>query len=116
TCRPRLPTFIASDYKNNPRVVIIKRRFNMASSSHSSHEHDPHHWDSAEYVSNWAKGQDPKERNRQEAFRMLADTIPFNKTLPIRILDLGAGYGGFTEVLVERFPHPPARCARGLTE
>jgi hypothetical protein len=78
----------------------------MASSSHSSHGHDPHHWDSAEYVSSWAKGQDPKERNRQEAFRLLADTIPFNKTLPIRILDLGA----------ESFPNATAVCQDGSKE
>ena len=88
----------------------------MAGSSHSSHGHDPHHWDSAEYVSNWAKGQDPKERNRQEAFRMLADTIPFNKTLPIRILDLGAGYGGLTKFLLESFPDATAVCQDGSKE
>jgi tRNA (cmo5U34)-methyltransferase len=88
----------------------------MASSSHSSHEHDPHHWDSAEYVSNWAKGQDPKEKNRQAAFRLLADTIPFNKTLPIRILDLGAGYGGLTKFLLESFPNATAVCQDGSKE
>jgi ubiquinone/menaquinone biosynthesis C-methylase UbiE len=88
----------------------------MASSFHSSHGHDHHHWDSAEYVSNWAKGQDPKESNRQEAFRMLADTIPFNKTLPIRILDLGAGYGGLTKFLLESFPNATAVCQDGSKE
>ena len=88
----------------------------MASSSHSSHGHDHHDWDSAEYVSNWAKGQDPKERNRQEAFRMLADTIPFNKTLPIRILDLGAGYGGLTKFLLQSFPNATAVCQDGSKE
>ena len=88
----------------------------MASSSHSSHGHDHHHWDSAEYVSSWAKGQDPKERNRQEAFRLLADTIPFNKTLPIRILDLGAGYGGLTKFLLESFPNATAVCQDGSKE
>ena len=44
----------------------------MADSSHSditgdhehSHEHHPHDWTSPEYVSKWAKGQDPKETNR----------------------------------------------------
>ena len=88
----------------------------MASSSHSSHGHDHHHWDSADYVSSWAKGQDPKERNRQEAFRLLADTIPFNKTLPIRILDLGAGYGGLTKFLLESFPNATAVCQDGSKE
>src|SRR6266446_5140188 len=63
----------------------------MANTSDSiSHRHDHHDWDSDEYVSNWAKGQDPKEKDRHAAFTLLADTIPFSKDRPIRILDLGA--------------------------
>lgn len=88
----------------------------MANTSHSHHRHDHHDWDSREYVSNWAKGQDPKEKTRQEPFRVLADTIPFNKELPIRILDLGAGYGALTKFLLERFPKATAICQDGSDE
>ncbi len=80
------------------------------------HEHDPHHWESADYVTDWAKGQDRKEANRAQAFHVLADAIPFEKTLPIRILDLGAGYGALTRFLLERFPNATAVCQDGSEE
>src|SRR5689334_8378053 len=81
-----------------------------------SHEHDHHHWESAEYVAGWAKGQDPKEVNRAEAFQVLADRIPYEKNLPIKILDLGAGYGALTKFLLERFPQATAVCQDGSEE
>jgi SAM-dependent methyltransferase len=90
----------------------------MASTSDSTsrHRHDHHDWDSAEYVSCWAKGQDPKEKDRDAAFTLLADTIPFSKQLPIRILDLGAGYGALTQFLLNRFPKATAVCQDGSKE
>ena len=77
----------------------------MASTSHASHQHrhDHHDWDSPDYVSNWASGQDQKEKARQEPFRVLAQTIPYDKQLPIRILDVGAGYGALTQFPSELF-------------
>jgi ubiquinone/menaquinone biosynthesis C-methylase UbiE len=90
----------------------------MANSSHSSghHDHDPHNWASADYVANWAKGQDPKEANRQHAFNLIADTIPYDKQQPLTILDLGAGYGALTKYLLERFPNATAVCQDGSEE
>ena len=56
----------------------------MASTSHSSqqHRHDHHDWASPDYVAKWAEGQDPKEKNRQEPFRVMAKQVQN---------DLGAG-------------------------
>ena len=90
----------------------------MASSSRSSHnhDHDPHDWASADYVAKWAKGQDPKEVNRQQAFSLIADTIPYDKTQAITILDLGAGYGALTKFLLERLPNATAVCQDGSEE
>jgi len=93
----------------------------MADSSHQhhgdqQHSHDPHNWTSSEYVSKWAKGQDPKEIKRQEAFSLLADTIPYEKSAPIKILDMGAGYGALTKFLLERFPNAMAICQDGSEE
>jgi ubiquinone/menaquinone biosynthesis C-methylase UbiE len=93
----------------------------MADSSHQhhgdqQHSHDPHNWTSSEYVSKWAKGQDPKEINRQEAFSVLADTIPYEKSAPIKTLDMGAGYGALTTFLLERFPNATAICQDGSEE
>ena len=99
----------------------------MTDSTHSSghhrhgdhehaHDHDPHDWTSPEYVSKWAQGQDPKEANRAAAFSRLADTIPFEKTAAINILDMGAGYGALSKYLLERFPNATAICQDGSEE
>jgi ubiquinone/menaquinone biosynthesis C-methylase UbiE len=88
----------------------------MASTSSRSHDHDHHQWDSREYVSKWAAGQDPKEKDREAAFHVLADTIPFDGDEPIRILDLGAGYGALTQFILNRFPHATAVCQDGSHE
>jgi SAM-dependent methyltransferase len=83
---------------------------------HEPHHHDPHDWASPDYVANWAKGQDPKEAHREHAFKLLADTIPYNKQQAITILDLGAGYGALTKFLLERFPKATAVCQDGSEE
>ena len=88
----------------------------MATVSEPPRKRDNHNWDSADYVSHWANGQDPKEKDRQEPFRVLADTIPFDKQQPIRILDLGAGYGALTQFLLGRFPNATAVCQDGSKE
>ena len=46
----------------------------------------------------------------------MADTIPYDKQLPIRILDLGAGYGALTKFLLDRFPNATAVCQDGSKE
>src|SRR5262249_16287410 len=66
--------------------------------------------------SNWAEGQDKKEEQRQEAFRVLANTIPYDKKLPIKILDVGAGYGALTQFLLSQFPNATAICQDGSKE
>jgi len=92
----------------------------MSKSSHSSghhhHDHHPHDWDSSKYVSRWAEGQDKKENDRQEPFQVLAETIPYDKKLPIRILDVGAGYGALTQFLLNYFPKATATCQDGSKE
>ena len=90
----------------------------MADAPHSSHHHrhDHHDWDSPDYVSDWASGQDQKEKARQEPFRVLAQTIPYDKQLPIRILDVGAGYGALTQFLLSQFPNATAVCQDGSEE
>jgi len=50
----------------------------------SEHKHENHDWASSAYVSKRAEGQDKKESFRQEPFRVMAQTIPFDKGLPSR--------------------------------
>ena len=85
---------------------------NVAQTTHPS-GHDHHDWASREYVDKWAAGQDPKEKKRQEPFRVMANTIPYKKDLPIRILDVGAGYGALTQFLLRHFSKATAVCQDG---
>ena len=62
-----------------------------------------HDWESSDYVSRWAERQDEREVDRQEPFRVMAETIPYEKKAAIKILDLGAGYGALTQFLLQHF-------------
>jgi ubiquinone/menaquinone biosynthesis C-methylase UbiE len=90
----------------------------MADTPHSFHHHghDHHDWDSPKYVSEWAAGQDQKEKDRQEPFRVMAKTLPYDRKLPIKILDVGAGYGALTQFLLSYFPNATAVCQDGSEE
>src|SRR5947199_8116862 len=89
----------------------------MAKTSRSREHYRNHQdWHSQDYVSKWAEGQDPKEKERQEQFRLLAKTVPYDKQLPIKILDVGAGYGALTQFLLKRFPNATAVCQDGSEE
>jgi tRNA (cmo5U34)-methyltransferase len=75
-----------------------------------------HDWESSDYVSRWAERQKQREPNRQEPFRVMAETLPYKKQAEIRILDLGAGYGGLTQFLLRHFSKATAVCQDGSEE
>lgn len=77
---------------------------------------DKHDWHSQDYVLRWAERQDEREPDRKEQFQLLAETIPYPKKAPIKILDLGAGYGGLTQFLLQYFPNATAVCQDGSDE
>ncbi len=81
-----------------------------------SDPHKKHDWSSEDYVARWAKRQDGREEERKKVFRLLADTIPYGKEVPIQILDLGAGYGGLAQSLLRHFPNAIAVCQDGSEE
>jgi SAM-dependent methyltransferase len=70
----------------------------------------PHDWHSQEYVHDWAAKQDQKERDRREAFDLMAQTIPDDGAARIKILDIGAGYGALTQFLLRYFSNATAVC------
>jgi cyclopropane fatty-acyl-phospholipid synthase-like methyltransferase len=77
---------------------------------------DHHDWSSREYVSQWAKRQDTKEAERREVFTLMAQAVPCEKSAPIRILDIGAGYGALTQFMLNYFPKATAVCHDGSEE
>jgi ubiquinone/menaquinone biosynthesis C-methylase UbiE len=75
-----------------------------------------HDWSSAEYVNRWAEGQDPKEAQREEPFRLMTEVIPYAKDAPIAILDLGSGYGALCHFLLGHYSNARAVCHDGSDE
>lgn len=72
-----------------------------------------HDWSSAEYAKQWAEGQDPKEREREEPFRLMTEVIPYPKDAPITILDLGSGPGALCKFLLGYFTNAKGVCHDG---
>jgi ubiquinone/menaquinone biosynthesis C-methylase UbiE len=77
---------------------------------------DHHDWASGEYVNQWAERQDSQEAHREEAFKVLADSLPFDRSAKIAILDLGAGYGALSQFLLGEFSNAKAVCHDGSAE
>src|SRR5581483_4170912 len=84
------------------RINSYSRRSRMAKIADPWHHHD---WDSKDYVADWAE--------RQKAFAALAAALPYKKEAAIKILDVGAGYGGLAMYLLARFPNASAVCQDG---
>ncbi|MGH7828357.1 MAG: class I SAM-dependent methyltransferase [Candidatus Binatia bacterium] len=77
---------------------------------------DHHDWSSREYVSQWAERQDEREIDREEIFRLMARTLPYDPQTAVSILDLGAGYGALAQFLLNYFPNATAVCQDGSAE
>lgn len=75
-----------------------------------------HEWSSAEYAKQWAAGQDPKETERAEPFRLVTKVIPHSKDASISFLDLGSGPGALAKCVLEHFPNAKAVCHDGSEE
>ena len=58
--------------------------------------------ESIEYYDNWMQKALP---NYHDLFLSAVDVIPFSANTPIRVLDLGAGTGLFSNHVLHKFPH-----------
>jgi SAM-dependent methyltransferase len=63
-----------------------------------------HDWHSREYVGEWIRGYESRLESRRPQFDLLAALIPRAPDAPLRLLDLGGGWGPVTRHLLERFP------------
>ena len=62
-----------------------------------------HDWQSEEYVQEWKNNQNDAERAIY--MRRLAYLIPRDPDHDLRVLDIGAGYGALSKVILEAYPH-----------
>jgi 2-polyprenyl-3-methyl-5-hydroxy-6-metoxy-1,4-benzoquinol methylase len=70
-----------------------------AEQDRSWHTHD---WQSAGYVDDWLARDATMEAERRPLLRRTASLLPFPPDTPVRILDVGAGYGALTEEVLAR--------------
>ncbi len=61
-----------------------------------------HDWHSHQYAHGWINAQRDDER---AYLRKLVHLLPFDPDQPIRVLDIGAGYGSLTKLVLDAFPH-----------
>jgi tRNA (cmo5U34)-methyltransferase len=69
------------------------------------HEHD---WLSASYVEQWIAGDARRHDERRPKLRRAASLLPFDRDLPLRVVDLGGGSGEFAAQVLEEFPNSTA--------
>jgi ubiquinone/menaquinone biosynthesis C-methylase UbiE len=76
----------------------------MASEKHQllAGEHD---WHSSEYVDQWIARDVTRDEERRPLLRRMFTSLPFSSEKPIRVLDVGGGYGLVTEELLKLHPH-----------
>jgi len=63
-----------------------------------------YHWQSAEHVSNWFATIAEREPERARAFSALLGLLDFPPDRELRFLDLGAGAGAVSALILERWP------------
>jgi len=66
---------------------------------------DEHDWHSPDYVRYWVTRDDGRQADRQPLVKQAIDAIPHPNDAPIRVLDIGAGYGILSAEVLRRFPN-----------
>ncbi|HEY7064173.1 MAG TPA: class I SAM-dependent methyltransferase [Chloroflexota bacterium] len=68
------------------------------------HDHRGHDWQSATYAAAWVADAEARDPERIEQLELLVKLLPQPRDAPIRVLDLGAGYGILTRLVLATFP------------
>ncbi|MPZ13150.1 MAG: methyltransferase domain-containing protein [Chloroflexi bacterium] len=64
-----------------------------------------HDWHSATYVDEWITSDVTRDNERRPMLREMLKLAPFASDAPIEVLDIGAGYGVVSEVVLQTFPN-----------
>src|ERR1700689_2478203 len=72
--------------------------------SAESDPHGVHDWNSASYVERWITNDVTHDADRQPVLRRAVQLLPIETDQPVRVLDVGGGYGMLTREVLEAFP------------
>ncbi len=73
-------------------------------------EGEPHDWHSGESVDDWVAFDRVREEDRVSRLQFMARLIPFGRDEAISVLDIGAGYGLLSRVVLQAFPRAHVTC------
>jgi len=63
-----------------------------------------HHWHSTEYVQDWIESDMTRDDQRRPLLRRVATLLPSTQNPPLRVLDIGGGYGAFSAEVLDQRP------------
>ena len=66
------------------------------------------HWQEADRVEAYAELNRRQETELKAVYRIMVELTPFAHDAPIRVLDIGAGYGAIAEAFLDAFPNAKA--------
>ena len=67
-----------------------------------------HSWKEEDRVADYVERMDSREAERRDVYRLLAQLVPAEPDAPIRILDVGSGYGPVATACLDAFPNATA--------
>ena len=65
---------------------------------------DDHDWHSQDYATVWMTKDRGRTARRGPLLQRMVEGLPFAQDSPIRVLDVGGGYGAVSEVVLRAFP------------
>src|SRR5581483_209552 len=95
---------LASRYGRWPARGKIRSKLVVSGGAMDRSGSRAHEWQSREYAAYWVSDAESRDHERTEQLALLASLLPFPPDAPLRVLDLGAGYGIVTGTVLRAFP------------
>ena len=92
-----------SENRNDEVPLIDGRHEHGCGHQHGTFS-TPHDWHSQSYVDDWIKRDATRNEERRPRIREMVAMAPLLRAAPIRVLDVGAGYGFVAEEVLSLFP------------
>ena len=71
-------------------------------------ERHGHHWQEPQRVAEYIDRMDKQAAEREVVFRLMASLTPADPSAPLKVLDVGSGYGPVASAILDAFPNAHA--------